>query len=125
MSVRVNLIKLWYGVVTVIAVWLVLAVYVGSVVVEQTVMKLEKEILKCMSKWQLTLIQCGKKLRKYGGTKGDVKWEKEYMISRIQNGSLKGIPVTFLKDCPHQFVISKYNNIHTKKKIIIEVRNFD
>ena len=50
MSVRASPIKLWYGVVTAIAVWLVLAVYVGSVVVEQTVMKLEKEILKCMSR---------------------------------------------------------------------------
>ena len=78
-----------------------------------------------MSKWQLTLIQCGKKLRKYGGTKGDVKRESDYMISRIQNNSLKGIPVTFLKDCPHQFVISKYNNMNTKKKIIMEVCTFD
>jgi hypothetical protein len=37
-----------------------------------------------MSKWQLTLIQCGKKLRKFGGTKHDVKWEADYMISCIQ-----------------------------------------
>jgi hypothetical protein len=103
----------------------VLAVYAVSVVVELTATKLEKGILKYMSKWQLTLIQNGKKLRKFGGTKHDVKWEADYMISCIQNGSLKGIPIELIRCCPHQFVISKYNNIHTKKKIIMEVCNFD
>lgn len=78
-----------------------------------------------MSKWQLTLIQCGKKLRKYGGTKSDVKWETDYMIRRIQENSVCGIPVEFIRGVPHQFVISKYNNRNTKKKIIMEVRNFD
>ena len=46
-------------------------------------------------------------------------------VRRIQENSVCGIPVEFIRGVPHQFVISKYNNRNTKKKIIMEVRNFD
>lgn len=78
-----------------------------------------------MSKWQLTLIQCGEKLRKFGGTKSDVQYEMTHMIYLMQHNNCKGIPVVFIKDVPCQFVISKYNNTNTKKKIIMENYHFD
>lgn len=78
-----------------------------------------------MAKWQLTLIQCGKKLRKYGGTKDDVNYTLTHMIYLLKHSNCKGMPVAFIKDVPCQFTVAKYNNIHTKKKTIIEVRNFD
>jgi hypothetical protein len=79
-----------------------------------------------MSKWQLTLIQNGKKLRKFGGTKGDVKWETERMTHWLEHyDRYKQLPYALIKDVPCQFVVSKYNNPRTKKKIIMEVRNFE
>lgn len=79
-----------------------------------------------MSKWQLTIIQYGKKLRKFGGTKGDVKWQAERMIHWLEHyDRYKQLPYALIKDAPCQLVISKYNNMKTKKKIIVEVCNFD
>lgn len=69
-----------------------------------------------MSKWQLTLIQDGKKLRKFGGTRQDVKWELNFMIRVIQSNSKSSVPHSFVKDAPFQIVVSKYNNIRKKKE---------
>lgn len=70
-----------------------------------------------MSKWQLTLIQNGKKLRKFGECKSMIYLTMEDMLSDINSHVNPNLPF--------EFIISRYNNINNPEKKVVEKRVFN
>lgn len=63
-----------------------------------------------MAKWQLTLMQDGSVLRRYGGCSTDVKYELADMLLAIGK-HLKSV-------APYTILVSRYTNTNRRKKIV-------